>query len=82
MKFFIRDFFCKYNQIRRLVAFTEEILHGKLHFLCVVKNLQPKQPIDQVGSSKSGTEISKDNKSIVLNKNWNSSKEKERFGNK
>ena len=39
MKFSIKDFFSKWDQIRRfwfpagLVTFTEEILHGKLHFL-------------------------------------------------
>ena len=36
MKFFITDFFSKYDQIRRkpdLVTFTEEIHNGKLHFL-------------------------------------------------
>ena len=40
-KFFIKDFFSKYDQIRRnadLVAFTEEILNGKLQFLCSVSN--------------------------------------------
>ena len=35
MKFSIKDFFSKYDQIRR-VTFTEEILNGKLHFLCSV----------------------------------------------
>ena len=34
----IKDFFSKYDQIRKkladLVTFTEEILNGKLHFLC------------------------------------------------
>ena len=30
MKFSIKDFFSKYD----LVTFTEEILNGKLHFLC------------------------------------------------
>ena len=35
MKFPIKDFFRKCDQIRReLVTFTEEILNGKLHFLC------------------------------------------------
>ena len=37
MKFSIKDFFGKCDQIRSfldLVTFTEEILHGKLHFLC------------------------------------------------
>ena len=41
MKYFIKDFFSKCNQIRwklqetvDLVTFTEEILNGKLHFLC------------------------------------------------
>ena len=38
MKFSIKDFFSKCDQIRRklLVTFTEEILNGKLHFLCSV----------------------------------------------
>ena len=38
MKFFINDFFSKCDQINRffvnMVTFTEEILNGKLHFLC------------------------------------------------
>ena len=35
MKFYIKDFFSKYDQIRRKpVTFTEEILSGKLHLLC------------------------------------------------
>ena len=46
MKFSIKDFFSKCDQIRSfvnvtksavsadLVTFTEEILRGKLHFLC------------------------------------------------
>ena len=38
MKFSIKDFFSKYDQIRSfppdLVTFTEEIFYGKLHFLC------------------------------------------------
>ena len=38
MKFFVRDFFSKCDQIGKfladLVTFTEEILNGKLHFLC------------------------------------------------
>ena len=40
MKFSIKDFFSKCDQIRRrLVTLTEEILNGKLHFLCsVTKN--------------------------------------------
>ena len=33
MKFFIKDFFKKCDQIRSF-TFTEEILNGKLHFLC------------------------------------------------
>ena len=35
MKFSIKDFFSKCDQIRRklLVTFTEEILNGNLHFL-------------------------------------------------
>ena len=32
MKFSSKDFFSKCDQI--LVTFTEEILNGKLHFLC------------------------------------------------
>ena len=38
MKFSIKDFFSKFDQIRRkpvdLVTFTEEIFNIKLHFLC------------------------------------------------
>ena len=40
MKHLIKDFFSKCDQIRRkqetadLVTFTQEILNGKLHFLC------------------------------------------------
>ena len=35
MKFSIKDFFSKFDQIPSfLVTFTEEILNGKLHFLC------------------------------------------------
>ena len=37
MKFSINDFFSKCDQIGRkldLLTFTEEILNGKLHFLC------------------------------------------------
>ena len=35
MTFSIKDFFSKCNQIcRKLKKFTEEILNGKLHFLC------------------------------------------------
>ena len=37
MKFSIKYFFSKYDQIRaNLVTFTEEILYGKLRFLCSV----------------------------------------------
>ena len=39
MKFSIKDFFSKRNQIQfpvKLVIFTEKILTGKLHFLCSV----------------------------------------------
>ena len=40
MKFSIKDFFIKYDQMRifseDLVTFTEEILNEKLHFLCSV----------------------------------------------
>ena len=38
MKFSIKDFFSKCDQIR--VTFTEEIINGKFHFLCSVANLQ------------------------------------------
>ena len=41
MKFSIKDFLSKCDQIRRpvdLVIFTEEILNGKFHFLCSVDN--------------------------------------------
>ena len=40
MKFCIKDFFSKFNQIAvfwKNLQFTEEILNGKLHFLCSVK---------------------------------------------
>ena len=40
MKFSNKDFFSKYDQIRRncgLATFTEEILNGKLHFWCSAK---------------------------------------------
>ena len=37
MKFSIKDFFGKCDQFPAdLVTFTEEILNGKLHFLCIV----------------------------------------------
>ena len=43
MTFSIKDFFSKCDQIRSfpqfpgdLVTFTEEILNGKIHFLCSV----------------------------------------------
>ena len=42
MNFSIKDFFRKCGQIQfsaGLVAFTEEILNGKLHFLCSVSSL-------------------------------------------
>ena len=42
MKFPIKDFFSKCDQNSQfpadLVTFTEEILHGKLHFLCSVSD--------------------------------------------
>ena len=45
MKFSIKDFFSKYDQILQktadLVTFTEEILNGK-HFLCSVLTAQNK----------------------------------------
>ena len=34
MKISIKDFFCKFDQIRSFLQFTKEILNGKLHFLC------------------------------------------------
>ena len=34
MKFPIKDFFSKCDQILDLVTFAEEILNGELHFLC------------------------------------------------
>ena len=37
MKFSIKDYFSKYEQIRRkLVTFTQETLNGKIHFLCII----------------------------------------------
>ena len=41
MKFFTKDFFSKYDQIR---SFTEEIRCGKLHFLCSVHVMIPGDP--------------------------------------
>ena len=35
-KFSIKDFFSECDQIRNLVTFAEEILNGKLIFLCSV----------------------------------------------
>ena len=45
MKFLIKDFFSKYDQIFSfpLVNFTEEILNGKLHLLCSVTWMMKKQ---------------------------------------
>ena len=41
MKFSITNLFSKCDQIRRII-FTEEILNGKLHFLCsIFDNLKP-----------------------------------------
>ena len=43
MKFSIKDFFHKFDQIRRKlkkVTFTEEILNGKLQFLCSVSKMK------------------------------------------
>ena len=44
MKFSIKDFFKKCDQIRifpaAMVTFTEEILNGKLHFFCAVIGLR------------------------------------------
>ena len=42
MKFSIKDFFSKCDQIQRklrIFTFTEEILDGKLQFLCSVENV-------------------------------------------
>ena len=39
MKFSIKGFFSKCHQIRRKF-FTEEILNGKLHFLCNEEHVQ------------------------------------------
>ena len=36
MKFFIKNFFCKGDQIRMKLQKSAEILHGKLEFLCSV----------------------------------------------
>ena len=36
MKFFIKNFFSKYDQTADLVTFTEEIFNGKLYSLCSV----------------------------------------------
>ena len=33
MKFSIKDFFSKCDQIRSFLTFTEEVFNGKLHFL-------------------------------------------------
>ena len=45
MKFSIEDFFSKYDpnlqETTDLVTFTEEILNGKLHFLCSVGSSTP-----------------------------------------
>ena len=48
MKFFIKDFFSKCDQI--LVKFTEEILIGKRHFLCslVIDNLSVRMYVNQM----------------------------------
>ena len=44
MRFSIKDFFSKREQIRNfpadLVTFTEEIFNGKPHFLCSVMNIK------------------------------------------
>ena len=50
MKFSIKDFFSKYDQIR-LVTFTEEILYGKLDFLCSERNTEPFHVHVQYGNS-------------------------------
>ena len=54
MKFSIKDFFSKCDQIRRrpnpqeaadLVTFTEKIRNGKLHFLCSASFICAKQAV-------------------------------------
>ena len=35
IKFSIKDFFTECEEPADLVTFTREILHGKLHFLCI-----------------------------------------------
>ena len=39
MEFFIKDFFSKCEQTADLVIFTEEILNGKIAFLCSAGDL-------------------------------------------
>ena len=39
MKFPIKNFFSKCDQIRRKLTFTEEILDGELHFLFNVMSI-------------------------------------------
>ena len=60
MKFSIKDFFSKFLQkTADLVTFTEEILNGKLHFLCSAfsydqcknKNLLPFNPLSATVAS-------------------------------
>ena len=54
MKFFIKDFFSKCDQIRRpnpqfpadLVTFTEQTLNGKLHLLCSRTPRAPHRHLD------------------------------------
>ena len=36
MNFSVKEFFSKYDQIR---SFLKKILHGKLHFLCIVRSV-------------------------------------------
>ena len=40
MKLATKDFFSKCHQIQLPVAFTEEILNGKVHFFCAVINIK------------------------------------------
>ena len=51
MKFSIKDFFSKCNQIANLVTFAEEILNGKYYFLCSVKLLFEVNALKSRGNS-------------------------------
>ena len=45
MKFSIKDFFSKCDQIRSVLKkFTEEILNGKLHFFVQCKGMELRNP--------------------------------------